>query len=193
MYSLRPDFQPTTVRIDRGHPFPDPADFELAVTLGDSTASQTAAGEIEWLRTADRSGVAVLARGTGAQSLALALGGRVEHTPKSRHAWVWLPNAAPGWIARGPWLAWRDEIIRLPSGVTLLAHDALGPQAFAAGRHLGMQFHPEVTPGIVADGVRPARDECLDAGPHLVALAEGAGVTAEGEPVGAPRAPTLRW
>jgi GMP synthase-like glutamine amidotransferase len=156
-------FRPTTVRIDLGQPLPDPADFELAVTLGDSDGGETAAGELEWLRTADRAGIAVLALGTGAQSLAVALGGRVERSPKSRHAWVWLSNATPGWIARGPWLAWRDEIIRLPSGATLLAHDTLGPQVFGAGRHLGVQFHPEVTPGIVADWVRPARDECLDA------------------------------
>jgi GMP synthase-like glutamine amidotransferase len=155
--------RPTTIRLDLGQPLPDPAEFELAVTLGDSTARETAAGEIEWLRTADRAGVAVLGLGRGAQSLALALGGRVDRSRKSRQAWVWLSSATPGWIASGPWLAWRDETIGLPSGATLLAHDARGPQVFGAGRHLGVQFHPEVTPGIVADWVRHARDEYLDA------------------------------
>jgi len=156
-------FRPTTIRLDLGQPFPDPADFELAVTLGDSTARQTAAGEIDWLRTADRAGVAVLALGRGAQSLAVALGGRVERSRKSRQAWVWLSKATPEWIAPGPWLAWRDETIGVPSGATLLAHDARGPQVFGAGRHLGVQFHPEVTPGIVAEWVRDARDASLDA------------------------------
>lgn len=156
-------FRPKTIRIDLGEPLPDPADFALAVTLGDSAARQTDGSEIEWLRAADDAGVAVLALGTGAQSLAVALGGRVERAPKSRRAWVWLSSAAPAWIASGPWLAWRDETIRLPSGATLLAHDTLGPQVFGAGRHLGVQFHPEVTPPIVAGWVRSGRDECLDA------------------------------
>jgi GMP synthase-like glutamine amidotransferase len=156
-------FRPRTIRIDLGEPLPDPAGFELAVSLGESTAREAAASEIEWLRMADRAGVAVLALGTGAQSLAVALGGEVHRVPKSRQGWVWLWSAMPGWIASGPWLAWRDETIRLPSGAKLLAHDARGPQVFGAGRHLGVQFHPEVTPGIVADWVRSARDESLDA------------------------------
>jgi GMP synthase-like glutamine amidotransferase len=156
-------FSPRTIRIDLGEPFPDPADFELAVTLGVGTWGRTAADEIAWLRKASRARAAVLALGTGAQALAVALGGGVDHAPKSRHAWVWLSSATPAWIAAGPWLAWRDETIRLPSRAKVLAHDALGPQVFSAGRHLGVQFHPEVTPGIVADWVRPGQDDSLDA------------------------------
>lgn len=147
-------FRPRTIRIDLGEPLPDPTGLHLAVTLGDRTARQTAAGEIEWLRRADRAGVAVLALGRGAQALAVALGGGVDPAPKSRHAWVWLTSATPEWIAPGPWFAWQDEMIRLPSRARLLAHDAFGPQVFDAGRHLGVQFHPEVTPEIVGSWVR---------------------------------------
>jgi len=159
-------FRPRTIRLDLGEPLPDPASVALAVTLGVSTWGETAAGaagEIEWLRKASRASTAVLGLGTGAQALAVALGGGVDHAPKSRHGWVWLSSATPAWIAAGPWLAWRDETIRLPSRAKVLAHDALGPQVFSAGRHLGVQFHPEVTPGIVADWVRSAREESLDA------------------------------
>ncbi len=156
-------FRPKTIRIDLGEPFPDPAGIEPAVTLGVSAWGQTAAHEIEWLRKACRARAAVLALGTGAQALAVALGGGVDQAPKSRHGWVWLSSATPAWIATGPWLAWRDETIRLPSRAKVLAHDALGPQVFSAGRHLGVQFDPEITPGIVADWVRSAQDESLDA------------------------------
>jgi len=51
----------------------------------------------------------------------------------------------------------------LPPGARLIADNACGPQAFAAGRHLGVQFHPEVTPEIVADWVLSAGTGELDA------------------------------
>jgi GMP synthase-like glutamine amidotransferase len=54
-------------------------------------------------------------------------------------------------------------VIRLPDKATVLAHDPVGPQVFGAGRHLGVQFHPEVTPEIVGDWVSAERAEILDA------------------------------
>ena len=43
-----------------------------------------------------------------------------------------------------------------------MAETDLGAQAFVAGRSLGLQFHPEVTPEIMDDWVRTYRHE-LDA------------------------------
>lgn len=105
----------------------------------------------------------MLGIGAGAQALAVALGGSVDRAPRSRHGWVWVSSSTPGWIATGPWLAWRDEVIRLPTRATLLAHDPVGPQVFGAGRHLGVQFHPEVTPEIVGGWVTAERGDALDA------------------------------
>jgi GMP synthase (glutamine-hydrolysing) len=161
-------FRATTLRADRGEPLPDPGAFRVAVVLG--CDEETGAGArgfapatIEWLRAADRVGTAVLGLGSGAQALAVALGGRVDRAPKSRHGWVWVFSSTPGWIAEGPWLAWRDEVIRLPPRARLLAHDPRGPQAFGAGRHLGIQFHPEVTPEIVGAWVNSESSGSLDA------------------------------
>lgn len=157
-------FRPHTIRVDLGEPIPDPTAFSLAVTLGpDGVAANGDAVEIDWLRAADRGGVPVLGLGSGAQALAVALGGGVKRAARSRHGWVWVSSSTPGWIAAGPWLAWRDEVIRLPPRARLLAHDPLGPQAFGTARHLGVQFHPEVTPEIVAGWVRTAHDVTLDA------------------------------
>jgi GMP synthase-like glutamine amidotransferase len=160
-------FRPATVRIDLGEPLPEPAAGGLVITVGNNDPAggdpETTAGEIAWLRKADRVGAAVLAIGSGAQALALALGGRVDRAPTPRHGWVWISSGAPGWIAAGPWLAWRDAVIRLPPGAALLARDPVGPQAFATGRHLGIQFHPEVTPEIIGDWVNAECAECLDA------------------------------
>lgn len=159
-------FRPQTVRLDLGEPLPDPAAFALAVTLGPDQPVGGGHGDtvaIDWLRGADRAGVPVLGLGSGAQALAVALGGGVDRAPRSRHGWVWVSSTTPAWIADGPWLAWRDEVIRLPPKARLLAHDPIGPQVFGTARHLGVQFHPEVTPEIVAEWIRPARDESLDA------------------------------
>ena len=154
--------RPSTVRVDLGERLPDPDAFSLAVSLG-WDRGDSAPAEIEWLREADRVGTAVLGLGSGAQALAVALGGGVRHSAKPRYGWVWISSSTPRWIADGPWLAWRDDVIALPRRARLLAYDPLGPQAFAAGRHLGVQFHPEITPEIVASWVTGGRNESLDA------------------------------
>ena len=61
-----------------------------------------------------------------------------------------VDTTIPHLIAGGPWLAWQHDVITLPAGAALLAHNRLGPQAFRFGRHLGVHFHPEVTPEVVA-------------------------------------------
>ena len=155
-------FRPTTVRVDLGERLPDPGSFPLAVSLGWWPVGSSTA-EIEWLREADRAGTAVLGLGSGAQALAVALGGAVRRPAKPRHGWVWVSSSTPRWIADGPWLAWRDDVIELPTSARLLAHDPIGPQAFASGRHLGVQFHPEVTPEIVGTWVTAEHNESLDA------------------------------
>jgi GMP synthase-like glutamine amidotransferase len=151
-------FRSSTVRVDRGEPLPDPASFTLAVTLGcDGPVDEQAGGwvgtELEWLLQADRAGTAVLGVGSGAQTLALALGGGVRPAPRARHGWVWISSSNPAWISPGPWLAWQDQVITLPPKARLLAYDPIGPHAYMANGHLGVQFHPEVTPKILCDWI----------------------------------------
>lgn len=171
-------WRPSTVRVDLGERLPDPRAFPLAVSLGCDPAD-SAPAEIEWLREADRADTALLGLGSGARALAVALGGAVRHCVKPTHGWVWISSSTPRWIADGPWLAWLDDVIALPSRARVLAYDSVGPQAFAAGRHLGVQFHPEVTPAIVAGWVSGGRNERLDAQGILeVASREFAGASA---------------
>lgn len=160
-------FRSTTVRVDRGEPLPDPGSFALAVTLGcDGSVDERAGGwvatELEWLRQADRAGTAVLGVGFGAQALAVSLGGGVQRAPIARHGWVWVSTETPAWISPGPWLAWQEHVISLPPKAKLLAHNPLGPQAYSVRRHLGVQFHPEVTPKILCDWVTSGGAPSLD-------------------------------
>ena len=59
----------------------------------------------------------------------------------------------------GPWLQWHHDTFTPPAGATVLADSPAGPQAYTIGRSLGVQFHPEVTPEIVADWIAGSRDE----------------------------------
>ena len=44
----------------------------------------------------------------------------------------------------GPWLEFHNDQCIVPPNATVLARNALCVQAFAVGRHLAVQFHPEV-------------------------------------------------
>jgi GMP synthase-like glutamine amidotransferase len=53
-------------------------------------------------------------------------------------------------VPSGPWFMWHSDTFTLPPGARELARTPVGPQAFALGPHLCVQFHPEITPAILA-------------------------------------------
>jgi GMP synthase-like glutamine amidotransferase len=144
------------VRVDLDEPLPDPHEHDFAVALG---SGATAAGggppwverEIEWLRAADAAGLPVLGICFGAQALAAALGGCVRRLERPEVGWVTVNTADADHLPAGPWLAWHEDSFTLPPLAYELAANAFGVQAFCLGRHLAVQFHPEVTPAIVRD------------------------------------------
>jgi GMP synthase-like glutamine amidotransferase len=151
------------VHLDRDEPLPTPESVGLAVSLGSDASADDAgrdwiARELGWLRAADLAGTRILGLCFGAQALALALGGGVARAERPERGWVRVSTREPNFIAPGPWLTWHDDVIELPPGAELLAHNQAGPQAFRAGRHLGVQFHPEATVEIVEDWLRGSRD-----------------------------------
>ena len=146
---------PIAVAGGKDGPLPDASSAPLAILVSEDRLTDVRAGgrlsrEIDWIRDADEAGTAILGIGHGARVLALALGGDVEPAPHPLRGWTMVDTAVPHLIAGGPWLAWQHDVIRLPRGATQLAHNRLGPQAFRFGRHLGVQFHPEATPEVVA-------------------------------------------
>jgi GMP synthase-like glutamine amidotransferase len=86
----------------------------------------------------------------GGQALSLALGGEVHPTPVLEGSWDDGIEILDEQIPPGPWLNLHFESFTLPPGAELLARTPAGPSAFRRGPHLGVQFHPEVTPEIVA-------------------------------------------
>jgi GMP synthase-like glutamine amidotransferase len=102
------------------------------------------------LREAIAEDVPVLGICFGGQALSLALGGEVHPTPVLEASWDPRIEILDEQIPPGPWLNLHFESFSLPPGAELLARSAAGPSAFRSGPHLGVQFHPEVTPEIVA-------------------------------------------
>ena len=100
--------------------------------------------ELAWLRRADAAGVPVLGICFGAQMLAAAFGGLVEHAGRQEIGWVTIDSADPELIPPGPWLEFHHDRCQPPAAATVLARNDLGVQAFRLGQHLGVQFHPEV-------------------------------------------------
>jgi GMP synthase-like glutamine amidotransferase len=132
-------------------PQPAPAAPAAIITLGSSHSAY--AEEPRWiprhvslLRAALAAGTPILGICFGAQALALAGGGTVAPAARPEVGWV-----SPGSVhaeLRGPWLAWHFDAIELPPGARELARSDDALHAYALGRSLGLQFHPEVTPAI---------------------------------------------
>jgi GMP synthase-like glutamine amidotransferase len=106
--------------------------------------------------------VPVLGLCYGGQMLARVLGGTVYRSDVAEIGWLPLRTTDPELVPQGPWFQWHFDAFTLPPGARLVADTDVGPQAFVAGRSLGLQFHPEVTPEIMDDWVRVYRHE-LDA------------------------------
>ena len=85
----------------------------------------------------------------GGQMLAAALGGGIERAPVAELGWHAIDTRDPALVPAGPWLQWHYDRFTLPPGARELASSPAGVQAFAHGRHLGVQFHPESTIEIV--------------------------------------------
>jgi GMP synthase-like glutamine amidotransferase len=81
----------------------------------------------------------------GAQALALALGGKVAPMPVAEISWREVESDGRV-VPSGPWIVWHYEAFTVPPVAVELARTELGPLAFRAGRHLGVQFHAEATP-----------------------------------------------
>ena len=105
--------------------------------------------EIEMVRTAHDTGVAVLGLCFGGQVLSTALGGEVRRVDTPEFGWHEVDTDLPDAIAPGPWFEWHYDGFTVPDGATEIARTAVSPQAFRIGRSVGTQFHPEVTTELV--------------------------------------------
>jgi GMP synthase-like glutamine amidotransferase len=136
--------------------FPDPAAYDAIVFFGavwavydEATIGTWIGDEIAFAREALGLGVPLLGICFGGQMLAAAVGGQVTRATTPEIGWTVVSSADPALIDPGPWFQWHFDRFTLPAGVPVLARTALADQAFAYGRALGLQFHPELTPSVL--------------------------------------------
>ena len=134
-------------------PFPDPAAADLIVVLGSDRAAYDEtipwlAGELAFLREATQVGTPVLGICFGGQLLARVLGGTVQPAQRHELGWFGVMTADPAVVPAGPWMESHWDMFTMPPGACRLAWTPDAEQAFQLGPHLGLQFHPEITPTV---------------------------------------------
>lgn len=135
--------------------FPDPDRYDLVVVMGapwsvyEPRVQGWVRPEVEFVRRHLARGTPILGICFGAQIMSTSLGGVVSHAPRPEYGWGTIESDEPA-IATGPWFQYHSDEFTLPDGASPLAHNDVGLQAFESGRSLGVQFHPEVTPSLIA-------------------------------------------
>jgi len=160
------------VRIDAGEPVPrDARRYSGLVFMGGPMSVNDALPWIipalELARDAVRKDVPLLGHCLGGQLISKALGGTVRANPVKEIGWGEV-RVADNQVAR-EWLGelqafesfhWHGETFSLPPGATrVLESEHCTNQAFAIGKHFGMQCHVEMTPELVDTWLRTGAEE----------------------------------
>jgi len=166
------------------HLFPDdgplpalaPGDVDHVVVLGAVSSVNDPdawiAEELAWLGRVVQAGLPVLGICFGAQALCVAAGGRVQAMGRQEIGWKMVDPVDHELIPPGPWMEFHGDRCLPPPAAAVLARNETGVQAFSLGRHLAVQFHPEVDGAqlklwLDAGGDREAEQAGLDPGQLL--------------------------
>lgn len=125
-----------------------------AWSVAHSVAPNVLAAECALVRSAREMKVPVLGLCYGAQVLAHAYGGRVSVATNPEVGLVNIETAEEALVPPGPWWAFHSDVIDPPPDARLLARNGCGVQAFEVPGALGVQFHPEVRPGVLEEWLR---------------------------------------
>jgi GMP synthase-like glutamine amidotransferase len=176
----------TMVKVDAGDVLPlSPAAYSGLAFMG---GPMSVNDDLPWIprvlalisRAVDED-VPVLGHCLGGQLMSKALGGSVTPNPVKEIGWgevrVEDSAAARAWF--GPvreFLSfhWHGETFSIPQGAVRIAASAYcGNQAFAMGRHLGMQCHVEMTPEMIRKWYTDGAGEiAASAGPAVQTAAQ---------------------
>ena len=150
-------------------PDPDLTGRPFVVSLGSKYSPvdrdiPAVVAELELIKRAVAGDIPVLGLCYGAQVLAAVLGGEIQAAPEPELGWHRISSQVPAEIPDGPWLQWHYQRFTLPPGADELARSPRALQAFAHGRHLAVQFHPEATVEIVQSWARMDTEHLAELG-----------------------------
>ncbi|MFQ5762738.1 MAG: type 1 glutamine amidotransferase [Candidatus Bathyarchaeia archaeon] len=158
------DLDYAVLDLNKGMKLPPPETCRLAVSLGGPMSVNDDYAFLQreriFLQECVRRGTTVLGVCLGAQMLASALGARVFANPQKEigHFTVELTSHGlhdglfEGFNRGFPVFQWHGETFRIPRGARKLASSRLCiNQAFRRGNAYGLQFHLEVSAGMVED------------------------------------------
>lgn len=157
----------------------DAGTWEWICSLGsDETPNRSGAAawvdaEVAFLRAALAAGIPVLGLCFGGQALAVAAGGGVHPADPPAAGWAEVETSDPGLVSPGPWLHFHYDQLEPPPEATVIARSPAGVAAFTLGRSLGLQFHPETGPAVVAGWAESERERLTDLSIDPAGVAEG--------------------
>jgi len=139
------------VMMDSSTPTPQLDGYDVLIILGStSSVNDTDAlsawfgRELELLEEAVRREVPIFGICFGAQALCRLFGGTVERSDAPEIGWYDVQSKDDAPIVDGPWFEFHFDRCVLPPTAQLWASSQHAVQAFAVGRNLGVQFHPEI-------------------------------------------------
>lgn len=106
----------------------------------------------------------------GAQALCRLHGGIVSRADDGEIGWFEVDVASQVKLSSGPWFEFHFDACSLPSHAEVWATSPRAVQAFAIGRDVGVQFHPEIDEFQLAEWLTADPDESRDLGLDAEAL-----------------------
>ena len=167
----------TTVRLDKGESVPDAAPYNMLLVMGggmnvyQEDKHPWLIEETQAIREAVEAGKAVLGICLGGQLLAKALGAQVHLGAATEIGLTPITLTEAGeadplfeGLSQVEAVEWHDDTFDIPTGAVALARsEGCAHQAFRFGRQAyGLQFHPEVSPGMLAKWIKGASETSID-------------------------------
>ncbi len=170
-------FELHVVMMNESTPTPSVEGYDVLLILGSSSAVYDHEVEKAWfgrelgvIAQAGELDVPVLGICFGAQALCLFHGGDVSRSSEPEIGWYHI-EVEPGVdLQAGPWFEFHFDRMTLPADAQLWATSARAVQAFAYGRNVGVQFHPEIDDQQLRDWLESAAESARDFGHDIEEL-----------------------
>jgi len=165
--------------MNEDHPSPSLDGYDVLVILGSKSAVYDQEVEAAWfgrelelIGDAERRSIAVLGICFGAQALCLYHGGTVEPSSDPEIGWYEIDVREDSDLSSGPWFEFHFDHCILPEKAQLWATSPRAIQAFSVGRHVGVQFHPEIDHMQLLDWFAGGDEEAREFGVDIEALVQ---------------------